>query len=40
MNRSISNMVEVLIRDHCARNGIAIQTPSQPGPSEDKAPRS
>lgn len=23
--RSIANMVEVLIRDHCARNGIAIE---------------
>ena len=23
-HRSIANMVEVLIRDHCARNGIAI----------------
>ncbi len=24
-HRSISNMVAVLIRDHCERNGIAIQ---------------
>jgi len=23
-HRSIANMVEVLIRDHCGRNGIAI----------------
>ena len=23
-HRSIANMVEVLIREHCARNGIAI----------------
>ncbi|EGV33948.1 hypothetical protein ThidrDRAFT_0103 [Thiorhodococcus drewsii AZ1] len=39
-HRSISNMVEVLIRDHCGRNGIAIQAPSPPGPPEGKAPRS
>lgn len=25
-HRSIANMVAVLIREHCARNGIAIQT--------------
>jgi hypothetical protein len=24
-HRSIANMVEVLIRDHCGRNGITIQ---------------
>ena len=24
-HRSIANMVEILIRDHCERNGIAIQ---------------
>lgn len=34
-HRSIANMVEVLIRDYCARNGIAIA-----GPGEDKAARS
>ena len=26
-HRSISNMVEVLIRDYCGRNGIAIPEP-------------
>jgi len=26
-HRSIANMVEVLIRDHCGRNGIAIPEP-------------
>jgi len=25
-HRSIANMVAVLIREHCARNGISIQT--------------
>jgi len=30
-HRSIANMVEVLIRDYCGRNGIAIEeSPSQP----------
>lgn len=36
-HRSIANMVEVLIRDHCARNGIAIvggeRSASHPGES-------
>ncbi|TVR67176.1 MAG: hypothetical protein EA420_00860 [Candidatus Competibacteraceae bacterium] len=27
-HRSISNMVEVLIRDYCGRNGITIPAPS------------
>ena len=27
-HRSIANMVEVLIPDHCKRHGIAIQNPS------------
>lgn len=27
-HRSIANMVEVLIRDHCGRNGIKIPGPS------------
>lgn len=27
-HRSIANMVEVLIRDYCDRNGIAIETPN------------
>jgi hypothetical protein len=31
-HRSIANMVEVLIRDYCGRNGIAIEEPtSEPG---------
>jgi len=32
-HRSIANMVEVLIRDYCGRNGIAI-----PAPKADKQP--
>lgn len=32
-HRSIANMVEVLIRDYCGRNGIAI-----PQPKVDKTP--
>jgi hypothetical protein len=31
-HRSVSNMVEVLIRDHCERRGIAI--PERPAPSQ------
>ena len=27
-HRSIANMIEVMIRDHCAHNGIAISEPS------------
>jgi hypothetical protein len=27
-HRSITNLVEVLIRDHCRRKGIAIQEPA------------
>ena len=27
-NRSIANMVGVLIRDYCGRNGITIQAPA------------
>lgn len=27
-HRSIANMVEVLIRDHCGRNGIPIKQPT------------
>jgi len=31
-HRSIANMVEVLIRDYCGRNGIPIEGPaSKPG---------
>jgi len=28
-HRSIANMVEVLIRDYCERNGIAIEDPKE-----------
>ncbi len=35
-HRSIANMVEVLIRDYCRRNGIAI--PEQAAPFEEPAP--
>lgn len=28
-HRSIANMVEVLIRDYCGRNGIPIEEPTQ-----------
>jgi hypothetical protein len=28
-HRSIANMVEVLIRDYCGRNGIVIQEPKK-----------
>ena len=31
-HRSIANMVEVLIRDYCARNGIVIEDPKKPKP--------
>ena len=31
-HRSIANMVEVLIRDHCGRNGITIQAQVVPVP--------
>jgi hypothetical protein len=41
-HRSIANMMEVLIRDHCARNGIAIaggdRSASQPGESRGVGP--
>ena len=35
-HRSIANMVEVLIRDHCARNGITIHE-QQPLPLDDES---
>ena len=35
-HRSIANMVEVLIRDYCERNGITIQ---QPAPLLEKQPK-
>lgn len=28
-HRSIANMIEVMIRDHCASSGIAISEPSE-----------
>ena len=34
-HRSIANMIEVMIRDHCGRNGISIQE-QQPLPLEDE----
>jgi hypothetical protein len=41
-HRSIANMVEVLIRDHCARNGITIaggdRSGSHPGESHRGGP--
>jgi hypothetical protein len=41
-HRSIANMVEVLIRDHCARNGITIaggdSSASHPGESRGGGP--
>ena len=33
-HRSIANMIEVMIRDHCARIGVLIQEP--PAPRADK----
>jgi hypothetical protein len=33
-HRSIANMIEVMIRDHCARIGVLIQEP--PAPAADK----
>lgn len=32
-HRSIANMVEVLIRDYCGRNGIEIEEADTTGPS-------
>lgn len=32
-HRSIANMVEVLIRDYCGRNGIEIEEADTPSPS-------
>jgi len=39
-HRSVSNMVEVLIRDHCVRNGIAIPPLGPSGPPQGDEPRS
>ncbi|NCA87345.1 MAG: hypothetical protein EOM92_00075 [Gammaproteobacteria bacterium] len=40
-HRSIANMVEVLIRDHCSRNGIAISGSDRSAsqPSESRSDR-
>jgi hypothetical protein len=35
-HRSIANMIEVMIRDHCARIGVLIQEPLAPAPAADK----
>jgi hypothetical protein len=35
-HRSIANMIEVMIRDHCGRNGISIPE-QRPLPLEDEA---
>ena len=37
-HRSIANMVEVMIRDYCGRNGIAV-TEKQPSGNNKKAKR-
>jgi hypothetical protein len=39
-HRSIANMVEVLIRDYCGRNGIAIQPDVAPPPKRKSGERS
>ncbi|MEY6433305.1 hypothetical protein ABC977_12920 [Thioalkalicoccus limnaeus] len=35
-HRSIANMVEVLIRDHCGRNSIPIEQPTSKDGAETK----
>jgi len=37
-HRSVTNMIEVLIRDHCNRQGIAIENPSD-GPVQRRRER-
>ena len=37
-HRSIANMVEVLVRDHCARNGIAIHGQTALFSGDDTSP--
>ena len=29
--RSLANMIEIMIRDYCARNGVAIEKPGSAG---------
>ena len=40
-HRSIANMIEVMIREHCGRNGIAIQeqAPLFPEPDASRSDR-
>ncbi len=38
-HRSIANMVEVLIRDYCGRNGITIQVQEALPPADKRRPR-
>ena len=35
-HRSIANMVEMLIRDYCGRNGIAIEETTSKGGADNK----
>lgn len=35
-HRSIANMIEVMIRDHCGRTGVLIQEPPAPGANTKK----
>lgn len=35
-HRSIANMVEVLIRDYCRRNGISIEEPASKAGADKK----
>ena len=35
-HRSIANMIEVMIRSHCAQAGITIQEPGSPATSSKK----
>ncbi len=35
-HRSIANMIEVMIRDHCGRSGILIQEPPSASPDNKK----
>jgi len=36
-HRSIANMIEVLIREHCEKNGIAIEHPKESEPSGERS---
>jgi len=39
-HRSIANMIEILIRDYCGRNGITIQEHQEPRLKDAPKPRS